>query len=116
VVNREELSALISNERVCEGEKVLRSIGPLHPLLLDEGSDVLGRCALTVAKRNPLGWMLRKHGYAHPAVLVVGAGRRIEWAYVGKSYRDRPKVEPVLDVRGSESPDALVARLPMKGS
>lgn len=86
----------ISNERVREGEKVLRSIGPPYPLLLDEGGEVIGRYALSVAKRDPLGWMLQKHGYAHPAVIVVGEGRRIEWAYVGKSYRDRPKVERIL--------------------
>lgn len=86
----------ISNEAVRQGEKVLQKIGPPYPLLLDERSEVIGQLGLTVSRRDPLGWALRKEGYAHPAVMIVGRDGALRWQYVGKTYRDRPKVSAIL--------------------
>lgn len=86
----------ISNEEVRQGKKVLAKIGPPYPLLLDSASETLARYGLIAPKRDPLGWMLRKHGYAQPAVVLVGQDGRIEWMYCGKTYKDRPSVDQIL--------------------
>jgi len=86
----------ISNEEVRQGKKVLAKVGPPYPLLLDSSSNVIARYGLVAAKRDPLGWVLRKHEYAHPAVVLIGQDSRIEWFYRGKNYRDRPTVDQIL--------------------
>lgn len=94
----------ISNEEVRQGKKVLDKVGPPYPLLLDSSGEVIARYALTVPKRDPLGWMLRKHGYAHPAVVLVGQDRRVQWIYRGRTYRDRPRPAQIIEAADSESP------------
>lgn len=86
----------ISNEPVEKGKDVLNRLGPPFPLLLDEPGDVIGALGLTVESRDPLGWALRKRGYAKPAAALVGQEQRIVWSYVGKNYRDRPTLEMIL--------------------
>ncbi|MCK6502156.1 peroxiredoxin family protein [Myxococcota bacterium] len=101
----------ISNERVREGREVLRKVGPPYPLLLDEDGEVIRAYALEVTRRDPLGWVLRKQGYAHPAVFVVDPDGRIAWRYVGRHYRDRPSVDLVL-----QALDGAVAQAGTAGS
>lgn len=87
----------ISNEEVRHGKKVLDKIGPPYPLLLDQTSEVIARYGLVVDRRDPLGWILRKRAYAHPAVVLVGQDGRIQWFYRGRTYRDRPQPEHILE-------------------
>lgn len=91
----------VSNEEVTQGRRVLDQIGPPFPLLLDSSSDVIGRLGLVVGKRDPLGWVLRKRGYAHPAVVIVDENRCIQWSYVGRTYRDRPSPDHILEAARS---------------
>ena len=89
--------AAISNEEVRQGEKVLKKVGPPYPLLLDGKSEVIEAVGLEVVRRDPLGFVLRKEGYAHPGMILVGEGGEVLWSYRGKNYRDRPSMETVLE-------------------
>ena len=91
----------ISNEEVEQGQRVLDKLGPPFPLLLDRQAEVIRRLGLLVGRRDVLGWVLRKRGYAHPAVVIVGSDRRIQWSYRGRTYRDRPSADEILKAAGT---------------
>lgn len=86
----------ISNEPVKDGQKLLKKTGHAFPILYDAGSKVISQYNLVVNKRDPLGLILRKHDYAHPAVFLVGKDRKIQWSYKGETYKDRPAPETIL--------------------
>ncbi len=71
-------------------------IGPEFPVVYDGVGTVLAAYGLIAYRRDPLGWLLAKRGYAHPAVVVVRSDGRVEWVYRGASYRDRPTPDRIL--------------------
>lgn len=94
----------ISNEEVQQGKKVLDKIGPPFSLLLDRSGEVIARYGLVVGRRDPLGWTLRKRGYAHPAVVLIGQDGRVQWVHRGRTYRDRPSPAEILEAADREQP------------
>ncbi len=87
----------ISNEEVAKGQELRAKAGPPFRLLHDPKGTVLHTYGLVVQSRDALGTMKRKHGYAHPATVVVGRDGKVAWKYVGKDYKDRPGVDAVLE-------------------
>jgi len=86
----------ISNEPVTRGNALLEKFGPPYALLMDESSDVLKRYGVLAPKRDPLGFMLRKNGYATPSVFIIDTQGTIRWRFVGKNYRDQPSTGSIL--------------------
>lgn len=109
---RRDLEILaISNEEVREGRKLLAKLGPPFPLLLDSSSAVIRRFDLRVDRRDPLGWVLGKHDYAHPAVVLVGRDGAVDWSYLGRSYRDRPTPDRILEAADRTANQSNVDRV-----
>lgn len=86
----------ISNEEIEKGRKVIKRIGPPYPLLQDFDGEVLRQFGLVVEQRDLFSVLVRKEGFAHPGVVLIGKDRVIEWSYRGKNYRDRPSPSQML--------------------
>ena len=87
----------ISNGKIIKGKKLLEKIGPPFYLLQDINNKVIKQYDLEINKRDPLGWILRKQKYAHPATFLINKNGRISWIYKGTTYQDRPSVNLVIE-------------------
>ncbi len=86
----------ISSEEVEKGRKVLNRLGPPYRLLQDLDGEITRRFGLTIDSRDLFSVLLRKRGFPHPGVILVGQDRTIQWSYRGKTYRDRPRASQLL--------------------
>lgn len=87
----------ISNEEVEKGRNLPQDAGPPFLLLQDPNGEVIRSFGLRVRKRDALGVMMRKQGYATPAVFIVDRDGIVRWKYVGRDYKDRPTNDAILD-------------------
>jgi peroxiredoxin len=87
----------ISTELPEQGQEVLRKIGPPYRLLVDVERVVLESLGLVVETRDLWSKVNRKHDFAHPGAVLIGQDHRIQWAYRGRTYRDRPSIKVLLE-------------------
>ncbi len=87
----------ISNEDVDKGQKLLKKIKPPFQLLQDPKNEVISTYGLLVTKRDTYAKMRRKHNFAIPAIFIVDRDRKICWMHVGKTYKDRPTNDAIIE-------------------